>query len=381
MTNPSARPQVRRRLSAAVARRAGVLQAATLRVPDGEGRRLVVRRPQVGAGGQAEQWLVRARALHTAPPLCPFPASPTPCLASSARPRASPPARAGTARRLGPTAPPAAPTPSPAVSPSSMTCTRGTGRTAWSGSSAPTAGGVVLRRRVRLVDGRCLLRRVPSVRGKPEGEACERTPPRRCRTSRCPRDQPVSAWNGGMSALDEARPPPSGSTTSASGSQRASSTSGATRPTTRRKRTSRPQEWYGEPVTPSGYDTCPEVYPSRRMTTPTLSTRAPKIRATAAAARTDAAASAAAAAASGRAAQTLSFAAASASHSPRQRSRGAAHGVGRRRRAGGVAIACAALAAIPRRRRDDTFAPPRHASLARPRGAAPRLRGRLPPGG
>ena len=21
------------------------------------------------------------------------------------------------------------------------------------------------------------------------------------------------------------------------------------------------QEWYGEPVTPSGYDTCPEVYP------------------------------------------------------------------------------------------------------------------------
>ena len=141
------------------------------------------------------------------------------------------------------------------------------------------------------------------------------------------------------------------------------------------------QEWYGEPVTPSGYDTCPEVYPKSAYDhADALHARAKQRRATAAAARTtDAAAAAAAAAASGRAAaQTLSFAAASASHhSPRQHSR-----VRRaRRRPTPPRRAESRCPRRPRRDRpaagrDDLFAPPRHASLARPRGPAPRLRGR-----
>ena len=58
------------------------------------------------------------------------------------------------------------------------------------------------------------------------------------------------------------------------------------------------QEWYGEPVTPSGYDTCPEVYPKSAYDhADALHARAKKIRATAAARTTDAAAAAAAAAA------------------------------------------------------------------------------------
>ena len=103
VTNPSARPQVRRRLGTAVARRAGVLQAALFGS----------RTKGAGSCTAAQVGLLPnngwcARELSTAPPSA-LP-QPSPCLAS---PPASEPRRppcAGTARRLGPTAPPAAPT-------------------------------------------------------------------------------------------------------------------------------------------------------------------------------------------------------------------------------------------------------------------------------
>ena len=191
---------------------------------------------------------------------------------------------------------------------------------------------------------------------KPEGgQACERTPPREMPNEPMSLviNTAIGTWNGGMSALDGKHWPASFWIDYVRVWQPKGELNIGCNPPDYPTKTyiEAHQEWYGEPVTPSGYDTCPEVYPKSAYDhADALHARAKKIRATAAAARTtDAAASAAAAAASGRAAaQTLSFAAASASHhSPRQQFAGAPRTASADAAApSGVAIACAALAAI-----------------------------------
>ena len=192
---------------------------------------------------------------------------------------------------------------------------------------------------------------------KPEGgQACERTPPREMPNEPMSLviNTAIGTWNGGMSALDGKHWPASFWIDYVRVWQpKGELNIGCNPPDYPTKAyIEANQEWYGEPVTPSGYDTCPEVYPKSAYDhADALHARAKKIRATAAAARTTDAAAAAAAAASGRAAaQTLSFAAASASHhSPRQQFAGAPRTAAASADAAapsGVAIACAALAAV-----------------------------------
>ena len=226
---------------------------------------------------------------------------------------------------------------------------------------------------------------------KPEGgEACERTPPREMPNEPMSLviNTAIGTWNGGMSALDGKHWPASFWIDYVRVWQPKGELNIGCNPPDYPTKTyiEANQEWYGEPVTPSGYDTCPEVYPKSAYDhADALHARAKKIRATAAAARTTDAARGGggggewprggADALVRRRVGVAPFAAAAV--------RGcAAPGVAPRRRAERSRDCLRRpRRRRPRRRRDDTFAPPRHASLARPRGAAPRLRGRLPPGG
>ena len=178
---------------------------------------------------------------------------------------------------------------------------------------------------------------------KPEGgQACERTPPREMPNEPMSLviNTAIGTWNGGMSALDGKHWPASFWIDYVRVWQPKGELNIGCNPPDYPTKTyiEANQEWYGEPVTPSGYDTCPEVYPKSAYDhADALHARAKKIRATAAAARTtDAAASAAAAggewprggadALVRRRVGVAPFAAAAV--------RGcAAHGVGRRRRA------------------------------------------------
>ena len=220
---------------------------------------------------------------------------------------------------------------------------------------------------------------------KPEGgEACERTPPREMPNEPMSLviNTAIGTWNGGMSALDGKHWPASFWIDYVRVWQPKGELNIGCNPPDYPTRAyiEANQEWYGEPVTPSGYDTCPEVYPkwrSRRR-----SPRAPKMRDRRRRAhhRCRGGGGGGGEWPRGRAnacsppvgvAPACSFAGA-----PRTAAASADAAA-----PSGVAIACAALAAIGLAAGATTLLLRRSSRRSRHRGAASRLRGRLPPGG